>query len=104
MKFRKKPVVIDAVQWRGGKHEILDSFCGRNWGRADAHDVAWSNPDTEQIVIWNSAENQWLQVPVGHWVIRGLQGELYSCKPDIFEATYEAVESSPTTPARRLEQ
>ena len=87
MKYRKKLVVIDAIQWKGGDYKCLDDFCGRNWTRADVVDMGYD--DTEQVVIWNTTERQYLHVPVGHWLIRGVQGEFYPCKPDIFEATYE---------------
>lgn len=86
-KFRKKPVVINAIQWKGGDTKELSDFCGRDWTRADVVDMAFDDP--EQVVIWNKAERQYLNVPVGHWLIRGVQGEYYPCKPDIFEETYE---------------
>jgi hypothetical protein len=90
-KFRKKPVVIEAVQWKGGDYKWLEGFCGRNWTRADAID--FNQPvDQEQVVVFNIAEQQWLHVPVGHWLIRGVKGELYPCAPDIFSETYEAAE------------
>lgn len=90
-KFRKKPVVIEAIQWAGGKYEdCLDRFCGHNWGRADAKEADWLGPDDgEQVVLWNTMEQQWLCCPKGHWIIRGINGELYPCDPDVFEATYE---------------
>ena len=94
MKFRKKPVVVDAVRFVGGEYpesiRPLDEFCGRNWSRADAVDEQ-GPADEENVVVWNTAEKQWLNVPVGHWIIRGISGELYPCAPDIFEATYEAL-------------
>jgi hypothetical protein len=89
MKYRKKPVVIEARQWQGGDYFWLEDFCGKNWTRADAVDMPMF--DDEGVVVYNTAEKQWLQVPVGDWIIRGVSGELYPCKPDIFEATYEAV-------------
>lgn len=88
MKYRKKPVVIDAIRWTGGDYECLNDFCGLNWGRADAHDMA-NFESTENVVLWNTAERQWLHCPLGHWVIRGVKGELYPCEPSIFDATYE---------------
>lgn len=89
MKYRKRPVVIDAIQWKGGPYECLQDFCGLNWTRADAVDTAYDDP--EQVVLWNTMEKQWLNCPVGHWVIRGVKGEFYPCEPSIFEATYEPV-------------
>jgi len=52
--FRKKPVVIAAFQWTGGDTSALEELLGRNWGRADAHDMEWNHEDTEQVVIYNS--------------------------------------------------
>lgn len=89
-KFRKKPVEIEAFLWSGGDYECLNKFCGQNWGRADARDVAWSGPDDgEQVVLWNSIEQQYLCCPVGWFVIRGVRGELYPCEQSIFAETYE---------------
>lgn len=93
MKYRKKPVVIDAIQWMGGEYSCLEDFCGLNWGRADAKDVTWTGEDDgEFVVLWNTAEKQWLMCPKGHWIIRGIHGELYPCDPAIFDKTYEPVE------------
>ena len=78
-------VVIEAIQWEGGDYECLNDFCGLNWSRADAKDVE-GPPDKENVVVWNTKEKQWLNLPLGHWLIRGLGGELYPCAPDIFAA------------------
>lgn len=92
-KFRKRPVVIEATRWEGGALSVLDKFCGLNWSRADVRDVHWTpEDDKEQVVVWNAADSQWLCVPVGFWIIRGVKGELYPCEPDIFAATYEPAE------------
>ena len=89
-RFRKKPVEIEAVKWEGGDYKHLEQFCGLNWGRADAKDADWLGPDDgEHVVLWNTLEEQWLCCPKGHWVIRGIKGELYPCAPDVFEAIYE---------------
>lgn len=88
MRYRKKPVVIDAIRWEGGDYKCLNDFCGHNWGRADAKDET-GPPDEENVVVWNIKEKQWLNMPLGHWLIRGLGGELYPCAPDIFAASYE---------------
>lgn len=89
MKYRKRPIVIDAIQWTGGDYKCLENFCGFNWGRADAKDVT-GPVDGEGVVVWNTKEQQWLHMPVGHWLIRGIGGELYPCDPEIFAATYTA--------------
>lgn len=83
-KFRKKPVVIDAIKWDGSEestHEVL-TF-------ADAPNVyhAIGPGDLEEIEI-DTLEGR-MTASIGDWIIRGVKGELYPCKPDIFAATYE---------------
>lgn len=90
--FEKRPIKVAAIQWLGGDYDCLNIFCGRNWGRADAQDHAWTaDEDGENIVVWNTKSSQWLQVPKGSWIIRGIDGELYPCAPDVFDATYKQV-------------
>lgn len=92
-KYRKKPVEVEALLWSGGEYSCINLFCGKNWTRADVRDVDWCGiDDSEQIVIFNTAQQQWLCVPVGWWIVRGIHGELYPVKPDIFATTYEAVD------------
>lgn len=79
MKFRKKPVVIEAKQFFGDPNlqECLD-WIGGNCGGDDT-----------RIVI-QTLEGD-MTASKGDWIIRGVKGEFYPCKPDIFEATYEPV-------------
>lgn len=88
--FRKKPVEIEAMQWTGD-YDALERLLGLNWGRADVKEVPWEHEDSEEVVVWNSAENVWLPLPLDYWLIRGVAGEFYPCRPDIFEQTYEEV-------------
>ena len=79
-KYRKKPVVIEAVQWTGENiKEVLDFM---NWRNA-AHD------DEIGLMIHTLEGNHYASP--GDWIIKGVQGEFYPCKPDIFEKTYEKV-------------
>jgi len=74
MKFRKKPVVIEATQWfKNGDHPAV--YIGYLSGRPRV--------DTLEGPMF---------VTPGDWIITGIKGEHYPCKPDIFEATYEPVE------------
>ena len=92
MQFRKQPVVIDAVQWMnepdGDSLKAILSLA-RN-GR-----VTFAADGTADLVI-ETLEGD-MRAKVGDWIIRGVKGELYPCKPDIFEATYEPVEA-PSNP------
>ena len=57
------------------------------WSRQLASDLLLFAP--KNVVVFNPLEDQWLNVPVGHWIIRGVKGELYPCEPEVFAATYE---------------
>ena len=79
MKFRKKPVVIEAVKWDGNLTTI------ENLGIPECSQDLGSK--TLQI---QTLEGE-MTAQVGDWIIKGVQGEFYPCKPDIFEATYDKV-------------
>src|SRR5690606_38625905 len=84
MKFRKKPIEIEA--WQNGSGEPQ-----RLWFiRAVVSGTIIVNEDYTMTI--KTLEGDHLAQP-NDWIIRGVKGELYPCKPDIFEATYEAVES-----------
>jgi hypothetical protein len=82
LKFRKKPVVIEAVQFTPENVDLLTEWL------------------PFQLVM---TEDNGLHIPtlegemtgsVGDWIIKGVQGEFYPCKPDIFEATYEPADGA----------
>ena len=79
MKYRKKPVVIEAVQFDG----TLQSL--------EAMDI----PEVSQELTSDTCQIETLEGVMtarkGDWIIKGVHGEFYPCKPDIFAATYEAV-------------
>ena len=93
MKYRKKPIVIEAIQWNGRNIEEVLQFMrpdelpsdGINAVRGVGH-----TPMTGDLDI-PTLEGVMTAKP-GDWIIRGVKGEYYPCKPDIFEATYEKAE------------
>lgn len=81
--FVKKPVKVQAVQWTGNNYEEIVDFVG-----------VYSLPmflgkDSVIIIIKTLEGNHYARK--GDWIIRGVNGEFYPCKPDIFEKTYEEV-------------
>lgn len=80
MKYRKKPVVIEAVRFDGQDRDTIIRFVG---------EAAMVVGRTREVHI-KTPEGS-MHVSPGDWVIRGVKGEYYPCKPDIFEATYEPV-------------
>ena len=84
MKFRKKPVVVEA--WRfNGLVSLIEPM--PEW--IHDKDWYWSYRDNDVMYI-RTLEGDHMARP-GDWIIQGVQGEIYPCKPDIFEATYEPV-------------
>ena len=89
MKFRKKPIVIEASQWlKMGDHPAVEQF---PWGRAITKAEGYPDYHPLDRGIIQTLEGDHEVCP-GDWIITGVKGEHYPCKPDIFEMTYEAVE------------
>lgn len=84
MKFRKKPVVIEAMQFKGGWSGDGTVIC--DWVGANAN---WTSTSTGGELKIHTLEGT-MTATEGDWIIKGVKGEFYPCKPDIFEATYEA--------------
>ena len=88
-KFRKKPVEIDAVQWfRMGDHPIVTTIPIRFAPIMDKCEQC-GNKFMDHGAC-PTLEGHHIVCP-GDWIITGIKGEHYPCKPDIFEATYESV-------------
>lgn len=90
MKYRKKPVIIEAIQWNGSNlREVID-FTGLH---PSAH--KWSWDEYERIVKNDGLKIFTLEgkmnADINDFIIKGIHGEFYPCKPDIFELTYEEV-------------
>ena len=80
MKFRKKPVVIEAIQYNGSNINEIEQWSS---GVVDL--------DLPHRLKIKTLEGT-MVAKVNDWIIRGVKGEYYPCKPDIFEATYEPAE------------
>lgn len=97
VKFRKKPVEIEAIRWDGSNIDVVMEFISA--------DDRWKEGIESRFVgsagIGHTPALGTLDIPTlegtmtanpGDWIIRGVAGEMYPCKPDIFEATYELVQ------------
>jgi hypothetical protein len=91
-KYRKKPVVIEAVQWNGKNTEEIEEFYGGYMGKYKSVDIpdVGSATLTDKSFNINTLEGTMI-ASVGDYIIKGVNGEFYPCKPDIFEKTYDAV-------------
>ena len=80
MKYRKKPVVIEAIQFNGRNSADIHEFCGDKV----------REPVGKDYLEIETLEGIHIASP-GDYIIKGIKGEFYPCKPDIFEMTYEPV-------------
>ena len=87
MKFRKKPVVIDARLWDGDPFRMIQWLESLN-GNKHNYRVAF---DLGAVMKIPTLEGE-MTAQKGDWIICGVKGELYPCKPEIFEQTYEPAE------------
>ena len=93
MKYRKKPVVVEAVQWTGENHAEMCEFI---------------DPEVFEIkpkegLIIHTLEGDHHASP-GDYIIKGVNGEFYPCKPDIFAKTYDPATLTPPNEPMTLEQ
>lgn len=91
MKFRKRPVVIEAIQINNNIHEIKE-FIG-NRGNVDINDCGYkAGVCAPQIIVNIETLEGTIQASNDDYIIKGVKGEIYTCKSGIFENTYEKVE------------
>lgn len=83
MKATKKPVTIECVKWDGENLEEVQNFCGTSY-------IGGGKDDDKKLVI--STLKGDMLASVGDYIIKGMKGEFYPCKPDIFEKTYDIVD------------
>ena len=89
-KYRKKPVVIEAIQYTGKNDWQLSQWSNRKVYCSPVLEPTENNPTGSYLQI-NTLEGVMTAI-VGDFIIKGINGEFYPCKPDIFEKTYELVE------------
>lgn len=87
MKFRKKPVEIDAIQWDGSNLDEVLQWCE---GTAKYEPMSSGN----NLIVIETLEsskdaNTRRAASIGDWIIKGVKGEFYPCKPDVFKLLYD---------------
>lgn len=86
-KYRKKQIVVDAIQWTG---DNLDELC--KMGDFKLHYTLFTDNGKKDLGIYTLEGMMWASI--GDYVIMGIRGEFYACKPDIFKETYEEVKDA----------
>ncbi|WP_222840698.1 hypothetical protein [Actinosynnema mirum] len=87
--YRKRPVVIEAMQWTGTNEADLQAWTGAGRFHAIAPEDRSDDPD-QTAALFVDANSAWLGITTGEWVLRDSAG-FYPCKAEVFAATYEAV-------------
>lgn len=89
-KYRKKPVEVEAIQWNGNNFAETSDFIGSN--------AIWEQNKLDKDKHYNLIPELSIytlegimRANIGDYIIKGVNGEFYPCKPDIFEKTYEKV-------------
>ena len=98
MKYRKKPVIIEAIQWSGINQREMFDFLTNKEKKNDAVTLEGDNFRIDLVnggcqignLIIKTLEGE-LNASIGDYIIKGVCGEFYPCKEDIFEKTYELV-------------
>ena len=80
MRYVKKPVIIEAIQWTGGNRDEIFQFVGPS---------AYFGDVTGMVIKTLEGDHK---ASEGDFIIKGVAGEFYPCKPDIFSATYQEVD------------
>ena len=95
-RFRKKPVVIEAVQYDGTKEcfdRLWDWLCpSGDTLKSPVHHDSDEDGDRFDTLFVDTLEGPDIIAKSGDWIIKGVAGEVYPCKPNVFEATYDPVD------------
>lgn len=91
--YRKKPVVIEAVHL-DGTLEAFNAAVSFLGGASGAHNAHLPETDPCRSWLYIDTPEGVMHASTGDWIIKGVKGEFYPCKPDIFATTYEEAETS----------
>lgn len=95
-KFRKRPIVAEALRWTGENIGDIESFCYS----PSAYPQERARRHYGTLQIWSSLHFCWVNAPVGSWVVQGVAGEVYPCNPMVFARTFEELDPEESAYAR----
>ena len=84
LKAKKKSIEIEAMLYNGDMKNRQEL---NKWCRYDCSITVEGN-----LGIYNILEKQWINCPIGHYIIKGIKGEFYPCDPDVFKETYDIID------------
>jgi hypothetical protein len=91
--FRKRPVEVQALRWTGGNEVEVAAFTGARFEALDEADRANCDDPEATAQVFDVLHATWVLVYDGDWIIRGLKGEFYPCRDEVFTQSYERVQS-----------
>ena len=86
MKYQKKPIIIEAIQWTGKNFDEIEKFVGNDFFKLNLISHTVNTPD----ILIPTLEGV-MKASIGDYIIKGLRGEYYPCKTDIFRETYQPI-------------
>lgn len=86
IRYRKKPVIVEAMQWTGLNPGDLQAFTG------NLVEIGQGTGTSLELRVWNTEESCWVRCPNGHSVIKGKLGEFYPISPQALSETYEVAD------------
>lgn len=91
MKYRKKPLEVDAIQWTGKNKEEVRQFCGENvrFIHVKKQDEVTRSFESSHIDSDVLTREGWKSLKHGDYIVKGVHGEFYPCKEDVFLETYD---------------
>lgn len=91
-KYKKNPIVIEAMKFEYPPSEEFFNWIGDNLGSYYKQRYPWAIAEAEILTLEDGKDKKVKHIATeGDWIIKGIKGEFYPCKPDIFEKTYEEV-------------
>ncbi len=94
MRYRKRPIIVDAVQWTPETTQELIEFAGSSFDVLTPQEQRDCDDPEATAQVYDVLHSTWILVYTGDWIIKGIKGEFYPCREDVFLATYER-ESTP---------
>jgi hypothetical protein len=96
-RYRKKPVVIEALQWTGSNAEQMTAFAGPHFALVSPQDRA-EDPE-RTAAVWDKLHSTWIGMHDGQWLIKGIRGEFYPHDESAFPEVYDLVTDEPDEPS-----
>lgn len=91
MRYRSKPVEIEAIQWNGMNQRELEIF---THGMMTFHEIRANGNELVVVSaqVWDVLQDTWVNVNHGDMIIKGTEGEFYPCAHEVFQKKYEPVQ------------